>query len=194
MRHFTAVVCRILTLGAVLLALGACGTPSGAAPTASVSPIRPTTEASSFHDSFAYCAAVGTIDAPDVRYTGDKLPDFLVQGMIRKGIVTADAPPAIQQNAVWRCMQGHVWVCHFGANLPCQEKADTSRAPTTEMTAYCATRTIREIATTFSLHMCACSALSYSPICMTGSTPLMGTSIMYFLIPVQPRSTGDPSD
>jgi hypothetical protein len=138
MRHATVVVRRILTLGVVLLALGACGTPSGAAPTASVPPVRPTPEATSFHEPFAYCAAVGTVDAPDARYTGDKLPDSLVQGMIHKGIVTADAPPAIQQNAVWRCMQGHVWVCHFGANLPCQEKADTAQVPTAEMTAYCA--------------------------------------------------------
>lgn len=138
MRHFTAVIPHIFTLGVVLLVLGACGTPSGVAPTASVSPARPTTEVSSFHDPFAYCAAVGTIDAPDARYTGDKLPESLVQGMIRKGIVTADAPPAIQQNAAWRCMQGHVWVCHFGANLPCHEHADTSRAPTAGMTAYCA--------------------------------------------------------
>ncbi|MEI8307163.1 MAG: hypothetical protein WCF99_08860 [Chloroflexales bacterium] len=140
MRQFPAVICQFLILGVVMVALGACGSPSGASPTVSVSPIlpTPTTEASSFHDPFAYCAAVGTIDAPDARYIGDKLPDILVQGMIRKGIVTADAPPAIQQNAVWRCMQGHVWICHFGANLPCQEKADTSQAPTAEMTAYCA--------------------------------------------------------
>ncbi len=34
-------------------------------------------------------------------------------------------------------MNGNVWVCHFGANLPCQEKADTSQTPTSEMQDYC---------------------------------------------------------
>jgi hypothetical protein len=91
-----------------------------------------------YADPFAYCAAIGTIDAPDASYTGAKMPDVIVQGMIRQGIVTADAPKEIQQNAVWRCMEKSVWVCHFGANLPCQEKADTSQTPSAAMTEYCA--------------------------------------------------------
>ena len=49
-----------------------------------------------FHD--------GTIDAPDARYTGPTMPDSVVQAMIAQDIVTADAPPDFQQNAVWRCM------------------------------------------------------------------------------------------
>jgi hypothetical protein len=57
--------------------------------------------------------------------------------MIQQGLVTADVPPEIQQNAVWRCMDGKVWVCHFGANIPCQEKADTSQTPTAEMDEFC---------------------------------------------------------
>ncbi len=42
-------------------------------------------------DPFAYCAAVGTIDVPDARYVGERVPDPVVRGMIRKGIVSADA-------------------------------------------------------------------------------------------------------
>jgi hypothetical protein len=94
---------------------------------------------STYNDPFVYCAAVGTIDTPDGRYNGDKLPASIIQGMIQQGIVSADMPQEIQQNAVWRCMNNRVWVCHFGANLPCLEKADTAQSPTTEMEDYCKT-------------------------------------------------------
>ena len=65
------------------------------------------------------------------------MPDAIIQGMVRQGIVTADAPPDFQSNAVWRCVEGQVWVCHFGANLPCQEKANTSQEPSVEMKEFC---------------------------------------------------------
>lgn len=99
----------------------------------------PDTEAgqSSYEDPFAYCAAVGTIDTPDAPYSGPEMPDSIIQAMIRQDIVSADAPLDFQQNAVWRCMDSSVWVCHFGANLPCQEKADTSQVPTSGMEDYC---------------------------------------------------------
>jgi hypothetical protein len=92
---------------------------------------------SSYNDPFAYCAVVGTIDTPDRLYDGAKLPDSIIKDMIRQGIISADAPPEFQQNAVWRCMNGGVWVCHFGANLPCLEKADTAQVPTPGMEDYC---------------------------------------------------------
>lgn len=90
-----------------------------------------------YSDPFAYCAAVGTVPAPDARYNGDAVPDALVQAMVRGNIVSGDAPPAIQQNAVWRCADGKVKVCHRGANLPCEEMADTSGVATPEMEAFC---------------------------------------------------------
>lgn len=90
-----------------------------------------------YDDPFAYCAAIGTIDAPEARYTGPKMPVSIVQAMLAKGIIVPDAPPEFQQNAVWRCMDARVWVCHFGANLPCLEKADPSQTPTTEMKDFC---------------------------------------------------------
>jgi putative hemolysin len=93
--------------------------------------------AESYSDPFAYCAAIGSVDAPDAQYTGEKMPDVLVQSMIEKGIVTADAPKDIQQNAVWRCMDKSVWICHFGANIPCGEKADLNQMPTAAMEDYC---------------------------------------------------------
>ena len=125
----------------VVVFLGACAAAAPqAAPTSTVeSAIADPTAAgqSAYNDPFAYCAAVGTIDAPDGRYDGTAMPDAIVQGMVRQGIVTADAPAAFQKNAVWRCMAGRVWVCHFGANLPCQEKADTSQVPSAAMEEFC---------------------------------------------------------
>jgi putative hemolysin len=92
---------------------------------------------SSYNDPFAYCAAVGTIDVPDERYDGPEMPDSILQAMVRQGIVSADAPREFQGHAVWRCMDHSVWACHFGANLPCEEKADTSQEPSVEMQAFC---------------------------------------------------------
>ncbi len=90
-----------------------------------------------YSDPFAYCAAVVTIDTPDARYTGPRIPDSIVQGMAKQGIISAEAPLGFQQNAVWRCMNNSVWVCHFGANLPCLEKAISSQVPTPEMDDFC---------------------------------------------------------
>ncbi|HQJ52061.1 MAG TPA: DUF333 domain-containing protein [Anaerolineae bacterium] len=90
-----------------------------------------------YADPFAYCAAVGTVPAPDARYDGDALPEALVQAMVRGNIVSADAPAEIQKNAVWRCADGKVKVCHRGANLPCEEMADASGIASSEMEAFC---------------------------------------------------------
>ena len=59
--------------------------------------------------------------------------------MIRQEIVPADVPRAFQRNAVWCCTHNRVWVCHFGANIPCLEKADMSQVPTSAMEDYCKT-------------------------------------------------------
>ena len=90
-----------------------------------------------YDDPAAYCAAVGTIDAPDERYVGPDMPDSISGYLVDQGVVSPDAPEDFQKSAVWRCVDGAVWVCHFGANLPCLEKADTSRTPTAEMDAFC---------------------------------------------------------
>jgi uncharacterized protein len=92
-----------------------------------------------YSDPFEYCAAVQTVDRPDERYAGPKMPGSVVQAMIELGVVSPDAPSEFQQNAVWRCMAGRVLVCHFGANLPCLEKADTSQTASPEMEDFCRT-------------------------------------------------------
>jgi hypothetical protein len=128
---------QMMVVALVAAVLTACGgtppsTPAAGTPTSNrdVEQIRHT-------DPFAYCAAVGTVDTPDERYTGPQLPEGIVEGLIQQGIVSADAPPEFVENAVWRCMDGKVWVCHFGANLPCLEKADTGRVPTGAMEEFC---------------------------------------------------------
>ena len=125
-------VCSIASLLVVFVLLGACGTPSPEAP-------------APYSDPFAYCAAVGTVDAPDERYTGEAMPAAVLEALVRQGVVSADAPPEFQKNAVWRCMDVQVWACHFGANLPCQERADMSQTPTAEMEEFCQSNPSAEV-------------------------------------------------
>ena len=107
-------------------------------PTQAAAPTtKPAAEPSSFDDPFAYCAGVGTLDELDERYVGEEMPKGIIEGMIAEGIIAEDMPLTMQGNAVWRCMDQYVWVCHFGANLPCLEKADTEKIPNTEMEDYC---------------------------------------------------------
>ncbi len=121
----------------VVFFLSACGAPQATAvPIASPSPA---TEQGQFTDPFAYCAAVGTMDAPDARYTGAETPEAVVNGL-RKVLETPDDVPMepFVAGTFWRCMDGKVWACFVGANLPCTEKADTSRTPTPDMADFCA--------------------------------------------------------
>src|SRR4051812_7498315 len=87
-----------------------------------------------FSDPFAYCQSVGTIDAPDARYTGDKVPAAVAEALRP----SPNAPMEwVIAGASWRCMDGKVLGCHAGANIPCSGKADTTKTPTAAMTAFC---------------------------------------------------------
>lgn len=100
-------------------------------------PVQTSTAQAANSDPFAYCNVIGTIDAPDARYTGEKMPMSIVEGMVKAGLVADDAPQQIKENAVWRCMDNSVWVCPMGANIPCDEKADTSQTPSAALTDFC---------------------------------------------------------
>lgn len=92
-----------------------------------------------FSDPFAYCAAVGTIDAPDHRYVGPRMPAVIALGLKQAVGAPAEAPLSVfVRNSYWRCMQGKVYACTVGANIPCLEKADLGRKPSPGMVAYCA--------------------------------------------------------
>ncbi len=129
----------------LLLALSACGTatvlpaPATALPVAPVSPTEAPTLAL-FSDPYAYCAAVGQIDVPDARYTGPKMDDALFKDYLAaaKLDVNGDFPDTFKQMTVWRCMESKVYACNFGANIPCDSKANTDKMPTQEMKDFCA--------------------------------------------------------
>jgi hypothetical protein len=95
-------------------------------------------ETASFRDPFAYCAVVGTADAPGPRYTGPATPAAIARGLQAALGAPADAPLApFLERSVWRCMDGKVYACSFGANLPCLEKADLGQRPSTGMAEFC---------------------------------------------------------
>ena len=95
-------------------------------------------QGTTYTDPFAYCAAVRTIDAPDARYVGLTVPDAIARGLREATQAAPDAPlDQFVTRSFWRCMDGKLYACIVGANLPCQEQANTSQAPTAEMTQYC---------------------------------------------------------
>jgi hypothetical protein len=91
-----------------------------------------------FDDPFAYCAAVGTIDAPDARYTGPALPQAVARGLKAALDLAAQAPlEPLLRNSIWRCMDDKLYACTIGANLPCAQKADTRTEPSAALTEFC---------------------------------------------------------
>jgi len=110
-----------------VLALAACGaslSSTGAAPL-------------TFDDPFAYCTAVGTIDTPDGRYIGPQVPESVAKAL-QTALNTPDLPiEVLQGRSFWRCMDGSVYACFVGANLPCEVKADIDGTPTQEERDYC---------------------------------------------------------
>jgi hypothetical protein len=117
--------------------------PSAAAQSATFTPNPPantlaSTQSGSFTDPFAYCAAVGTIDTPDSRFNGPHMPDVLAQGLKKASGAAADAPiEMFTTGAYWRCMDGKVYACTVGANLPCDSKANTDKTPTQAENDFC---------------------------------------------------------
>lgn len=94
--------------------------------------------AETYDDPFAYCRAVGTVDAPDDRYDGPAIPDLLAEKLRAAVGAPEDAPLGLfREGAIWRCMDGAVFACTVGANLPCATKADSGRTPSEPMRQFC---------------------------------------------------------
>lgn len=89
-------------------------------------------------DPWAYCLSVKNADTVDDRHLGKHLPPALV-GQVRIALgLSAEMPEELlRDGTTWRCMDGQVWACHVGANLPCGAKADTSRQPGAGTADYC---------------------------------------------------------
>lgn len=94
-----------------------------------------------YSDPFAYCAAKGTIDAPDAGYTGDALPDALIDAFYTAAGLDPSGMPSevFKQQTFWRCLDGKVYACSVGANLPCQVKMKIDPTPSEPIKAYCTT-------------------------------------------------------
>jgi hypothetical protein len=92
-----------------------------------------------FSDPFAYCAMVGQIDTPDARYTGPKMSDALFKDYLTAAKLDANMeyPDQFKQMTVWRCMESKVYACNFGANIPCDSKANADKTPTQAMADFC---------------------------------------------------------
>lgn len=119
----------------VALLLGAC-MPITPETGASTVPVAQSDE--TYTDPFAYCAAVGTIDAPDARWAGDEQPAVIADGLRGPLGTPADTPTeTIQHTMVWRCANGEVMACVVGANLPCSEKADLNTTASAAVTDFC---------------------------------------------------------
>lgn len=140
-----------LLFAAALIGLVACTPRGDGGVIATASPTTTTTAApetatatstsapSTTADPWAYCRQVGTIDAPDARYSGEPVPPAIAEG-IRRATGASDSAPldVFVRGTSWRCMDGKVLACTVGANLPCGEKANTSRTPSAAMTEFCA--------------------------------------------------------
>jgi hypothetical protein len=145
-----------LSILLMTMALAACSGPTippvppPAAPTTapSAAPAKSTTvsTASIFSDPFVYCAAVVNIDQPGPNFVGLKMPDVIANGLKKASGASADAPIELfTQNALWRCMDGKVYTCTFGANLPCDSKANVDKTPSSAETDYCKTNPNQDI-------------------------------------------------
>jgi hypothetical protein len=121
----------LLLIGAVLAGCGTSPTPpSTPSPTAQATPVT-------YTDPFTYCAAVGTIDTPGSDYVGPGVPESVAQGL-QKALNAPDTPIDVLENgSSWRCMDGSVYACFVGANLPCEAKANTDQTPTQAEIDYC---------------------------------------------------------
>lgn len=75
-------------------------------------------------DPFAYCSAIGSIDRPPGG--SSPVPLALKPFLSRALGLSADAEFR-PERFYWRCMNGIVFVCAIGANIPCAAKADLAR-------------------------------------------------------------------
>jgi hypothetical protein len=91
-------------------------------------PIDPATlPAEAWSDPFAYCAAVGTVDFPDHRYTGPMVSEAIATAL---RVPTSSPPDRVK----WRCADGAVLACASFRNTPNCAPTPSVR----EMMDYCA--------------------------------------------------------
>ncbi|MCK9486683.1 MAG: hypothetical protein M0R73_08275 [Dehalococcoidia bacterium] len=105
------------------------GSPGTRTPTA--------TAAAEYESPFAYCGQTGSVDNPGAPYVGPEHPPEVFRVLADLMGLPSDAPErTVTPEFEWRCMDGFVYACTYGANLPCG-KADLSSRPTREMVEFC---------------------------------------------------------
>jgi hypothetical protein len=84
------------------------------------------------------CRAVSNLDATESLPLEPHVPAVLRERVRQAFDLPYDLPAEqLEPWTVWRCMDGQVWACVVGANLPCGEKADTGRTATDAMRDFC---------------------------------------------------------
>ena len=134
-----------IMLSLLTMVISACSSQANASgitvltPTAKLATVQPADTQTTYSDPFAYCAAVGTVDTPDARYTGPQINQQIIDGYKKAaGLMTSTEPMELfMKTTIWRCMDHQVYACNFGANLPCDTKANTDKTPTQAMADYC---------------------------------------------------------
>ena len=137
-----------ILLSALAALTTACSSPAASAPSGAPSPSAsagaPASGASAsatglYADPFAYCAAVNAVDTPDARYAGPPMPDAIIDGFKKAAGLEGSTEPLdmLKKTTIWRCMDGKVYACNFGANLPCDSKGSADQTPSKEMQEYC---------------------------------------------------------
>jgi hypothetical protein len=88
-------------------------------------------------DPFTYCERAGTDDRLTRAAGGtDEAAGKILEPHLRAALGLPAEVPLPLGSVSWRCMQGKVYVCAVGANLPCGAKANrTKKNPGAE--AYC---------------------------------------------------------
>jgi len=91
-----------------------------------------------YDNPYEYCKAVGTIDKPGSDYTGPEVPQSIAEGL-KKAFGSPESAPIdiFMRGTYWRCMDGKVYACNVGANLPCYDKANMDKEPNEGMVNYC---------------------------------------------------------
>lgn len=122
----------------LLFALASCSAPAAVSAPAVQPAANKTAAPATFSDPFAYCASVQNADTLDSAYTGSKMPDTIVKGLKKASGASSDAPDEMfTRGGFWRCMDGKVYACFVGANLPCESKANTDKTPTNADQDFC---------------------------------------------------------
>jgi hypothetical protein len=80
--------------------------------------------ASATSDPFAYCSAIGSVETP----AGGSSPvPMALKPFLSRALGLPAGRDLRPESYYWRCMNGMVFVCAIGANIPCGAKADLAK-------------------------------------------------------------------